>query len=47
MSFRFTNMTMKIAVSPEYDKRHFHSNRLFLILLQKELNALNDTLFTF
>ena len=40
-------MTMKIVVSPEYDyeKRHFHSNKLFLILLQKELTALSDTFF--
>ena len=38
---------MKIAVSPEYDyeKRLFHSNRLILILLQKELTALSDTFF--
>ena len=34
-------MPMKIAVSPEYDyeKRQCHSNRLILILLQKELTA--------
>ena len=40
---------MKSAVSSEYDyeKRHFHSNRLFLILLQKELTALSDTFFNF
>ena len=40
-------MTMKIAVSPEYDyeKRQFHSNKLFLMLLQKELTALSDTFF--
>ena len=40
---------MKIAVSPEYDyeKRLFHSNRLILILLQKELTALSDTFFNF
>ena len=42
-------MPMKIAVSPEYDyeKRHFHSNRLILILLQKEVTALSDTCLTF
>ena len=42
-------MTMKIAVSPEYEyeKWHFHSNRLILILLQKELTALSDTFLTF
>ena len=39
---KITHMIMKIAVSPEYDyeKRLFHSNRLILILLQKELTAL-------
>ena len=38
-------MTIDIAVSPEYDyeKRYFHSNRLILILLQKELTAVRDT----
>ena len=42
-------MIMKIAVSPEYDyeKKLFHSNRLILILLQKELTALSDTFFNF
>ena len=32
-------MTMNIAVSPEYEveKRHFHSNRLLLLLLQNKL----------
>ena len=42
-------MIMKIAVSQEYDyeKRLFHSNRLILILLQKELTALSDTFFNF
>ena len=46
---KITHMAMKIAVSPEYDyeKRHFHSNRLRLILLQKELTALSDTFFNF
>ena len=40
-------MTMKIAVSSEYDhgKRHFYSNRLILVLLQKLLTALSDTFF--
>ena len=49
LSDKITHMTMKIAVSPEYDyeKRHFHSNRLILILLQKELTALSDTFFSF
>ena len=36
LSDKITHMTMKIVVSPEYDyeKRHFHSNRLILVLSQ-------------
>ena len=36
LSDKITHMTMKIAVNPEYEdeKRHFHSDRLLLILLQ-------------
>ena len=47
LSDKITHTTMKIVVSPEYDyeKRHFHSIRLILILLQKELTALSDTFF--
>ena len=42
-------MTIKIALTPEYqdDKRHFHSDRLLLILLQKTLTALSGILLTF
>ena len=42
-------MTMTIAVSPEYDyeKRHFHSNRLMLIFVAKILTALSETYLTF
>ena len=49
ISDKITHMTMEIAVSPEYDyeKRRFHSNRLILVLLQKELTALSDTFLTF
>ena len=49
LSDKITQMTMKIVVSPEYDyeKRHFHSNRLILILLQKELTALSDAFLNF
>ena len=37
LSDKITHMIMKIAVSPENEdeKRHFHSDRLLLILLQK------------
>ena len=39
---------MKIAVNQKYeDKKHFHSDRLLLILLQKWLYALSDIFFTF
>ena len=40
-------MTMKIAVNSEYEdeKRHFHSDRLLLILLQIYLTALGDIFF--
>ena len=42
-------MSMKIAVTPEYEdrKRHLHSDRLLLILLQKYLTALNNIFLTF
>ena len=35
---------MKIPITPEYEdeKRHFHSNRSLLFLLQKRLTALSD-----
>ena len=41
-SDKITQMTMKIAVTPEYEdeKRHFHSGRLLLVLLQKIINCL-------
>ena len=42
-------MVVKIAVTPEYEdkKRQFHSNRLLLILLLKQLAALSDIFFNF
>ena len=42
-------MAVKIAVTREYEdeKRHVHSNRLLLFLLQKKLTALSDILFNF
>ena len=38
-----------MAVTQEYEdeKRHVHSNRLLLILLQKKLTALSDIFFNF
>ena len=40
-------MAVKIAVTREYEdaKRHVHSNRLLLFLLQKKLTALSDIFF--
>ena len=40
-------MAVKIAVTREYEdeKRHVHSNRLLLFLLQKMLTALSDIIF--
>ena len=40
-------MAVKIAVFREYEdeKRHVHSNRLLLFLLQKKLTALSDIFF--
>ena len=37
LSDKIAHMIMKIAVTPQYvdEKRHFHSDRLLLILLQK------------
>ena len=42
-------MAVKIAVTREYEdeKRHVHSNRLLLFLLQKKLTALSDIFLTF
>ena len=42
-------MAVKIAVTPEYEdeKRQFHSNRLLLALLLKQLTALSDIFFNF
>ena len=42
-------MAVKIAVTREYEdeKRHVHSNRLLLFLLQKKLTALSDIFFSF
>ena len=42
-------MAVKIAVTPEYEdeKRHFHSNRLLLVLLLKNVTALSDMFFNF
>ena len=42
-------MAVKIAVTPEYEdeKRQFHSNRLLLVLLLKQLTALSDIFLTF
>ena len=42
-------MAVKIAVTREYEdeKRHVHSNRLLLFLLQKKLIALSDIFFNF
>ena len=42
-------MAVKIAVKREYEdeKRHFHSNRLLLVLLLKKLTDLSDAFLTF
>ena len=42
-------MAAKIAVTWEYEdeKRHVHSNRLLLCLLQKKLTALSDIFLIF
>ena len=42
-------MAVRIAVTREYgdEKRHVHSNRLLLALLQKQLTALSDIFFNF
>ena len=42
-------MALKISVTWEYEdeKRHVHSNRLLLFLLQKQLTALSDIVFNF
>ena len=39
-----THMAVKIAVSREFEdeKRHVHSDRLLLFLMQKKLTALSD-----
>ena len=49
LSDKITHMTVKIAVTREYEneKRHVHSNRLLLFLLQKKLTALSDIFFNF
>ena len=42
-------MAVKIAITREYEdeKRHVHSTRLLLFLLQKKLTALSDIFLTF
>ena len=49
LSDKITHMAVKIAVTREYEdeKRHVHSNRLHLFLLQKKLTALSHIFLTF
>ena len=39
-------MPIKITISPEFEKRHFHSNRLLLILMNKKRTASSDIFLT-
>ena len=49
LSDKITHMAVKIAVTREYEdeKRHVHSNRLLLSLLQKKSTAFSDICFNF
>ena len=46
---KITHLFMKFTITPEFegDKRHFHSNRLRLLLLQKTLTASSDIFLNF